>query len=127
MKQIFIIPFLLLLVACSLPHDNPLDPENSGIPAPSQVSGITIDRPQSGYVPINWDSVASVDGYYIYRSQSYYGDYVLHKEITDWNVTEYHDDKNYISGNWYYYILSAYKIIDDKKFEGTRSRKVTWN
>jgi hypothetical protein len=48
-------------------------------------------------------------------------------DVVEFSVTEYHDDKNYISGNWYYYILSAYKIIDDKKFEGTRSRKVTWN
>ncbi len=127
MKNIFLLPILMLFVACELSHDNPLDPENSGIPAPSQVSGIIIDRPQSGFVPITWDTVTSADGYYIYRSQSYYGDYILHKEISDPNVTEYHDDKNYIQGNWYYYILSAYKIIDEKKLEGTRSRKVTWD
>jgi len=126
MKKIYILLFSLVLMSCSLSKDNPLDPDNSGIDAPSTVSNIIVQRPVSGYVPISWDEVNQASGYYIYRSQSYYGEYILHEEISNSGITQYNDNKNYISGTFYYYILSAYKLIDDNKLEGTRSGKVTW-
>ena len=109
-----------------MPKDNPLDPDSEGgIDAPIRVSGITVSRPVSGHVNISWDQTPEANGYYIYRSESYYGEYVLLTTIDEIIITEF-DDYNYISGTFYYYILSAYKTINGENLEGYRSDKFYW-
>ncbi|MFO7895927.1 MAG: hypothetical protein R6U84_03240 [Candidatus Cloacimonadales bacterium] len=127
MKKIFILILPLILLACSLAKDNPLDPgSENGVEPPIRVSGIDVSKiSSSGPIRLTWNQSPTADGYYIYRSQSYYGEYILHKTIEAGETTLY-DDFTYVSGNFYYYIMSAYRLVGDQKLEGYRSEKNTW-
>ena len=69
----------------------------------------------------------TVDGYYIYRSQSYDGLYELIMDEDDETVSSYEDQGVDIPGNFYWYKMSAYILIDEEKLEGYRSEPKTWN
>jgi hypothetical protein len=127
MKKILLLIIPILLWSCSLPKDNPLDPGSpDGIQPPIRVSGISVTRvSSSGPLRITWNQAPTADGYFIYRSQSYYGEYILHKEIESGEITQY-DDFSYVQGNFYYYIMSAYRWVGEQQLEGYRSGKKTW-
>ncbi len=125
MKKLLIFIIVIISFSCSLKRDNPLDPNASGIVEPIRVSGMVVSPPAANHINISWDQTPECDGYIIYRSQSYYGEYAFHKEITHNETTEF-DDYDYISGTHYYYMISAYKEINERKLEGLRSEKKTW-
>ena len=124
---IVIIP-LLLVISCSLERNNPLDPLNSGIQAPGKVTGINISVIDETTVEIQWDTMNPnyIDGYFIYRSQIYDGLFSLIFE-PDKNDSLYEDNNLVILENFYWYKMSAYKMVGDKKLEGYRSEPRSWN
>ncbi len=119
---------LLLVISCSLKRNNPLDPLSSGIQAPNKVTGINISITEENNVEIQWDAMNPnyIDGYFIYRSQTYDGLYTI---IFEPNETDslYEDIDVIIPPNFYWYKMSAYKIIENKKLEGYRSEPRSWN
>ena len=129
-KITIIIITLSLVISCSLSleRNNPLDPLNSGIQAPGKVTGINISVTEENTIEIQWDIMNPIyiDGYFIYRSQTYNGLYSLIFEPD--NADSLYEDTNVIiPGNFYWYKMSAYKIIEDKKLEGYRSEPRSWN
>ncbi len=126
MRKIFIfIIIILLTLSCSLDRSNPLDTDNY----PSKVLGIQVSFPENNIVTITWDiqGHANDDGYFIYRSMSYHGFYELIKEIEDYSIDSYEDEDIIIGENiYYFYKMSAFRIIDSKKLEGYRSDPKFW-
>ena len=126
-KITIVITLLLLLISCSLERTNPLDPLSSGIQAPNKVTGINISITEEDNVLIQWDAINPnyIDGYYIYRSQAYDGLYsiIFEPDETD---SLYEDIDVIIPPNFYWYKMSAYKIVEDKKLEGYRSEPRSW-
>lgn len=129
-KITIVITLLLLLISCSLERNNPLDPLNSGVQAPNKVTGINISVTEEDNVVIQWDAMNSnyIDGYFIYRSQIYDGLYsiIFEPDETD---SLYEDINVIISGNFYWYKMSAFKEIPgtDKYLEGYRSEPKSWS
>ena len=124
-KTFFFIIIFLLTLSCSLDRSNPLDIDNY----PSKVLGIQVSRLENNKITITWNTQGHEDddGYFIYRSMLYDGFYVLLEPpdgITPSSTGFYEDE--YI-GEWYYYKMSAYRIIDSKKLEGYRSIPKTWH
>ena len=127
-KITIVIISLLLVISCSLSleRNNPLDPLNSGIQAPGKVTGINISVPVENTIEIQWDTMNPnyIDGYFIYRSQIYDGLYSL---IFEPDETDSLYEDVIIPGPFYWYKMSAYKIIEGKKLEGYRSEPKSWN
>ena len=88
---------LLLIISCSLDRNNPLDPFYSGIQAPGKVTGINISITEEYTIEIQWEPMNPdfIDGYFIYRSQTYDGLYSIifepdeHVRIERLNVIEF--------------------------------------
>lgn len=129
MKKILLYLLLLLsLFACAFQRDNPLDPENTGIPAPRKVTSLNargLSSPKR--VELDWDEVPLCNGYIVYRAGYYDGDYraikVLEEDEFDAENPSYTDnDTALIPREVYYYKVSAYKIIEDNlRLEGELS------
>ena len=128
LKKFIVMFFLLFVVSCSLERNNPLDPLNSGIQAPGKVTGINITVTEEDNVEIQWEPMNPnyIDGYFIYRSQIYDGLYSLIFE-PDETDSLYEDIDVIIPPNFYWYKMSAYKIVEDKKLEGYRSEPKIWS
>ena len=126
MRKIFIFLIIFLLtLSCSLDRSNPLDIDNY----PSKVLGIQVSYPEDDKVTITWDTPghANDDGYFIYRSMSYHGFYEFIQEIDDNTINSYEDEDIIIGENiYYFYKMSAFRIIDSKKLEGYRSDPKFW-
>ena len=121
---IFLIIFLITL-SCSLDRNNPLDTDNY----PSKVLDIQVSYPEDDKVTITWDNQghANDDGYFIYRSMSYNGFFEFIQEIDDNTINSYEDEDIIIGENiYYFYKMSAFRIIDSKKLEGYRSDPKFW-
>lgn len=120
---------LFFTLSCSLERNNPLDPSHSGIQAPNKVTGINISVTEEN-VLIQWDAMNPnyLDGYYIYRSQTYDGLYsiIFEPDKTD---SLYEDIDVIIPPNFYWYKMSAFKEIPgtDKYLEGYRSEPKIWS
>ena len=129
MKNIILSILILFILSCSLDRTNPLDPLVSGTNAPNEVTNIQVSITVNNTIIISWNSVNTVDGYYIYRSQSYDGLYKLIIDLENLNnIDEYEDSENIeIPGNFYWYKMSAYIELDEGKLEGYRSEPKTWN
>ena len=127
MKYILLITLILFTISCSLDRTNPLDPLVSGTNAPNEVTNITVVTTENNTIIISWNSVNTVDGYYIYRSQSYDGLYKLILDEENNSVSLYEDNDVDIPGNFYWYKMSAYILINEEKLEGYRSEPKTWN
>lgn len=125
----YIIPIILILftISCSLDRTNPLDPLVSGTDAPNEVTNIQVSITEISTIIITWNSMNTVDGYYIYRSQSYDGLYKLILNEDNSSVSTYEDGEVTIPGNFYWYKMSAYIELDEGKLEGYRSEPKTWN
>ena len=129
MKYLIIILIVLLTISCSLDRSNPLDPLVSGEGYPEEVPNIDVSV-SGNNIRITWTQMTNIGGYYIYRSQSYDGLFVLIKEESDDGeipVTSYLDEEVNLSTNEYWYKMSAYIVIDGEKLEGYRSEPKTWN
>ena len=123
--SIFFVIIFLLVLSCSLERSNPLDTDTF----PNKVLDIQISPPENNKVTISWNTQghSNDDGYFIYRSMSYHGFYELIKEIDD-NTTDSYEDEDIIIGEniYYFYKMSAFRIVDSKKFEGYRSDPKFW-
>ncbi|MCF7858245.1 MAG: hypothetical protein K9N07_02820 [Candidatus Cloacimonetes bacterium] len=127
MKYLLIILITLLTLSCSLDRTNPLDPEVSNIHAPLKVYGITVTVTANNTTQISWSAMINIDGYYIYKSQSYNGYYKMIKDESDITADLYEDTDVDIPGSFYWYKMSAYVIVNGEKLEGYRSEPKTWN
>ena len=127
MKYILPIILILFTISCSLDRTNPLDPLVSGNDAPNEVTNIQVSITENNTIIITWNSMMTVDGYYIYRSQSYDGLYELILDEDNNSVSLYEDEDVDVPGNFYWYKMSAYILIDGEKLEGYRSEPKTWN
>lgn len=125
-KIIFFLIVASLLLSCSLDRTNPLDPNSSGIQSPPKVTGIYVSIITNNWLLVTWNAMPNdVDGYYIYRSMSFNGYYELIQELAaDDNI--YNDIDVDIMNDNYWYKMSAFKFVDDKKMEGMRSDPHTW-
>lgn len=127
MKSITLIILLLFIISCSLDRTNPLDPLVSGKQAPPKVPNIAVETTPDNTIMITWNSMNTVDGYYIYRSQSYDGLYeLITPEGINSSVSTYEDNHVVIPGNFYWYKMSAYILVDGEKLEGYRSKPISW-
>ena len=127
MKYLILFTLILFVISCSLDRTNPLDPLVSGTNAPNRVTDIDVVTTENNTIIISWNSVTNVNGYYIYRSQSYDGLYELIKDEEDPEEYHYEDNDVDIPGIFYWYKMSAYILIDEEKLEGYRSEPKTWN
>ncbi len=127
MKYIILISLILFTLSCSLDRTNPLDPMVSSINAPNKVTSIYVATTADNTIIITWDPMSTVSGYYIYRSQSYDGLYELIKDDGNISSNNYEDQDVDIPGNFYWYKMSAYILVDEEKLEGYRSEPKTWN
>ena len=127
-KKIGAFFLLVLFISCSLDHSNPLDPANSGIEAPSEVTGVQVSLTTENHVNISWNPHPNIEGYYIYRSFSEDGDYEP-PVIVGATISSYLDliTINHITPYHAWYELSAYIIVDGDSLEGYRSAPKTWN
>ena len=124
---IILIILIMFTLSCSLDRTNPLDPLVSGKVAPEKVPNIHIATTADNTIMINWNPMSNVNGYYIYRSQSYDGLYELIMDENDETVSSYEDQEVTIPGNFYWYKMSAYILVGEEKLEGYRSEPKTWN
>ena len=128
MKSLLLILLIMFTLSCSLDRANPLDPLVSGVLAPEIVHIIHVSIPQDYSVTITWNEMPNVDGYYIYRSQSYDGLYdLITPEGIDFTEIDYEDSFEFNPEGFYWYKMSAYILVDDEKLEGYRSEPTTWN
>jgi fibronectin type 3 domain-containing protein len=124
-----LIPAFLLAIAllsCSLERENPLDPRNGDTKVPSEVTGITVtsygnDSSQK-WVQVTWSDGDVADGYYIYRSMSYNGEYQKIASIPQADSLFYRD-YNVFAPNYYYYSIAAYKAYPEYSDEPLEGRK----
>ena len=124
-KILFLIYISILLVSCSLDRDNPVDPHQSNIRVPQQVTNIFVVK-QHNSVSISWDNIEEIDGFYLYRSMSYGGYYELLQDLEN-TVTVFEDTNVEIADNiFYWYKLSAYTIVGEDRLEGIRSEPHSW-
>lgn len=120
-KIILSILVLIISLSCSLDRENPLDVEGL---EPNKVTNFEGRYIGNQNVELNWIPLSDADGYYIYRSKSY--DSVYQRinesdELNDGNYETYIDDDITLVTGWYYYKISAYKLIDDRRLEGERT------
>lgn len=115
---------LLSLVGCGLDRSNPLDPVgNDDILVPEQVSELVANPSHAGetnkYVSLSWrvNSTTTTDGYYIYRSLSYYSTFA--RVDTVFTVNQY-DHIDILAGD-YYYKVSGFKSYPSGRLEGRQS------
>lgn len=129
-KYIVLLISFLLVLACSLDYDNPLDPKSSGIEEPPIVRGLNVVLTWQDSVFITWHPVNNylIDGYYLYRSLDENGYY---RRLTEANLaysdTLYKDAEVDIFEKGYWYKISAYVALQDTVLEGYRSDPETWN
>ena len=126
MKYIIPTIIILLTLSCSLDRTNPLDPFVSDEGYPGKVHNILVATTENNTIMIIWEPLSSIDGYYIYRSQSYDGLYELIEDDINKEASNYedHDVENILT---VWYKMSAYILVNDKKLEGYRSEPKTWN
>ena len=127
MKNLLLFILILFTLSCSLDRTNPLDPFVSGEEEPNEVTNIQVSITDNNTIIISWNPMSNVDGYYIYRSQSYSGLYVLIQDEDNEAISSYEDNDVDIPGNFYWYKMSAYNMVDGEKLEGYRSEPKTWN
>ncbi|MCF7793966.1 MAG: hypothetical protein K9N09_09275 [Candidatus Cloacimonetes bacterium] len=129
-KYIAVLLILILVIACSLDYENPLDPNNSGIDVPPKVRGLNVVLTWQDSVYITWHPITNsqIDGYYLYRSLDENGYY---RPLTEANLspvdTLYKDSEVNIVQKEYWYKISAFKAVADTVLEGYRSEPETWN
>ncbi len=133
-RYITIIIALLILNACGIKRDNPLDPyTDSDIIVPGDVTGLQSTVLGTGtvtpYVKLVWNSnnPYNTDGYIVYRSLGYYSAYavidtLLHVggESVQNYVHSAANDPTVTPGD-YWYRVSAYKDYSGGRLEGRPS------
>lgn len=121
LKRVFILVLLLFLFicGCDLKRNNPVDPENTGVPSPpivgfAEPTFSNFSSEGINIIKVNWIALTAKtsDGYYIYRSRSYNGTYVRIADIDNVEQTSYEDLDNINEGQ-YFYKISAYVYVDE--------------
>ena len=129
MKKIIILFTLVLLfsVGC-ISRNNPLDPYgHADVSAPQRVSGLAGNASSGTVVNLTWTPSSAVDGYYLYRSMSMNGKYErVDKDqlnFAGFDTFTDHDD-TFVARQYYWYKISAYVLVGDRKLEGYRSESI---
>jgi len=125
MKIMLLFLFCVVFLSCTLDHSNPLDPENSGIDAPSEITGINVTLTSQNHVNISWNSQQHSDGYFLYRSYSEDGQFDVLPDYNGQN-SNFLDLETITNYNCWYKV-SAYVIVESDSLEGIRSAPHTWN
>ena len=121
---------LAILIGCTFPRDNPLDPQYSGMEAPAKVTNVnTISY--SDKIKLEWDYDSRASGYFVYRSGFYNGKYERIADVENvsdinWEPSYDDTDNSLVPRHWYYYRVSAYIVIDadlPEPLEGEFSEK----
>jgi len=128
MKNIIILTAIVLILgSCALDRSNPLDPVGNDIAVPNEVIGINISHISSNEIEITWNSQSDADGYFIYRCLSLYGSYVrIDNDQLNSGAFDSFTDTHVITRTWYYYKMSAYRLVGGRRLEGWRSGPKTW-
>jgi len=115
---------VLFITSCGLKLDrkNPLDPHGGGLGAPEKVIVYELPLSSSGSVLLQWHPQNDADGFRIYRSLSYNGNYdLIETELTGDDVSFEDIGSDLVSETWYYYKVSA---VNETGLEGYRSEPV---
>jgi len=113
---LLILMIIILLSACALERNNPLDPRNNAeIETPKSVNNLSLSHSPDGaatkYVDITWDYLNGVAGYYIYRGLSWNGVFERIADRTQVSSSSddlYLKDSDVVADTYYYYKISAY-------------------
>lgn len=129
MKKIIILFILVLLFSLGcITRDNPLDPYgHSNVSVPQKVSGLTGNALSGTVVELAWTPSSATDGYYLYRSMSMNGKYerVDKDQLNSAGFDKFIDsDNTFIARQYYWYKISAYILVDDRRLEGYRSEPI---
>ena len=124
MKYLLIL-LVIIVTACSLERNNPLDPGNNpNINVPRMVSGLAIKKSSSGaiskFVELEWEYQSDVAGYYLYRGLFYNGVYLQiadHSQVAPTASLSF-TDNDVVANTYYYYKISAYS---SEGLEGPRT------
>lgn len=126
----FTILFILVIlfsVGC-ISRNNPLDPYgHTNVSAPQKVSGFEGSAHSSTTVRLTWSKSLGINGYYIYRSMSMNGKYerVDNNMLNSGNFEYFlNHDATFIVSQYYWYKISAYTLVGDRKLEGYRSEPI---
>ncbi len=87
---------------------------------PAKVSSLTANSTKDT-IKLSWKKNTTVDGYYIYRSDTYNGSYKKIKHISKATAASYKNTKLEESHE-YYYKIRAYKTINSKKYYGAYAK-----
>ena len=129
MKKIIVLFTLVLLfsVGC-ITRNNPLDPYgHSDVSAPQRISGLEGNAHSGTAVELAWTPSSIVDGYYLYRSMSMNGKYerVDKDQLNSAEADKFIDHNNaFIARQYYWYKISGYVLVGDRKLEGYRSEPI---
>lgn len=118
-KKFFLFFSFLLILSCELKHSNPLDPVGNDVTVPSIVTGIELmlytNEANQIFIEVKWSDEGNAQiaqyNYNIYRGLSYYGVYEKVKSQSNSPFNDY----DIISGNRYYYKMSA---VNQEGLEG---------
>ena len=128
MKLLSLFILSVILLSSCISRTNPLDPNSHpDILVPDPVNNLAATCLSPTVVKLTWDKRSGVDGYYLYRSMSRDGEYIrVDNDMLDSSEYNYFLDENsaFVSGIFYWYKISAYKIYNGKKLEGYRSSPV---
>ncbi|MDD3536040.1 MAG: hypothetical protein PHC50_07845 [Candidatus Cloacimonetes bacterium] len=131
-KLIFCLVLLtVLMVACDLKRDNPLDPQSHlDVVVPGTVSGLQLIPMGTGtearavFISWNNNNIFDTNGYYVYRGLSFYSSYaiidtVYHAMNAD-NQSYTHSSENdpTVQTGDYWYRISAFKDYPSGRLEG---------
>lgn len=115
----------LLISACGLKRANPLDPNaNPSIIVPETISNLQVfpSPPHSTnkYVELTWQANPnySTDGYYVYRSLSFYATFALVDTVFTNRVSHGSKPWHHVFPGEYYYKISAFKDYPGGRLEG---------
>ncbi|HPR18691.1 MAG TPA: hypothetical protein PLD62_10650 [Candidatus Cloacimonadota bacterium] len=118
---------IISIFACSLDHENPLDPKTSGIEAPAAIRGLNVALTWQDSVYVTWHPFVQYDGYFLYRSLDENG-YFRRLEGIDLEPTDtlYVDTEINTFERKCWYKMSAFTVIEGDTLEGYRCDPKTW-
>ncbi|MCB5246694.1 MAG: hypothetical protein LHW57_01535 [Candidatus Cloacimonetes bacterium] len=133
-KLLLLSLILLLIAACSLKRENPLDPiGNPAIIVPDQVSGVQCFASGAGvinkFVEVRWNAnpPLNTDGYFVYRGLAYNSEYAVVDTVAT-NICNHGSEPwHLVLPGDYWYKVSAYRDVEDGdgnylgRLEGRRS------
>lgn len=85
-------------------------------------TGVSLVNTATG-LKLTWDAVEGADGYYVYRSTSWYGDYELVKTVKPGGLRQYVNTGR-TNGKTYYYYIKAYGVVCGEAVTSAKTEEV---